>query len=394
MGRQRRSGFGTVAQTKSGRWRARYSIPGTVPQRWVNAGATFATKKDAELWLARQRTELADGVLRPKALASEVTFRQYATRWIDERRNSRGEPLRPATRALYERYLELHAMKTLGEQRVATLTKDQMRAWYRTLSPDHPTNRARVYALVRAILRSAVEDDDLLDANPLVVRGGGQAPAAREKAVATAAQVDELAELMPERLALAIKLGAWCSLRIGEVLELRRGDVTPQAVTVTRAVTFVRGDAVVGAPKTRAGSRTVHVPPHLAGEVRAHLLAHTNQGPAGLLFPLYPGQDRHMHRRSLGGHVTAAVRKSSLPKGFSFHALRHSGLTWAGQAGATVAELQNRAGHTTPTIVARYQHATDERDRAIAVAMSAQAGAHRPATPRRRAGSNPTRGTL
>ena len=135
----------------------------------------------------------------------------------------------------------------------------------------------------------------------------------------------------------------------------------------------MRGDAIVGAPKTRAGSRTVHVPPHLAGEVRTHLLAHTNEGPDGLLFPLHPGQDVHMHRRTLGGYVSHAVGKSTLPHGFSFHALRHSGLTWAGLAGATVAELQNRAGHTTPAIVARYQHATDERDAALAAAMSAQA---------------------
>lgn len=373
MGRTR-SGFGQVAELTSGRWRARYTIPGAVPRRWVNAGITFATKRDAELWLARQRTELADGILRPRALASEVTFRAYTSRWIEERRNSRGEPLRPATRALYERYLELHVMPALGERTVATLTKDEMRAWYRGLSPDHPTNRARVYALVRAILRTAVDEDDLLPANPLVIRGAGQSPPARDKTVATAPQVDELARLMPERLALAIKLGAWCSLRIGEVLELRRRDVTPEAVTISRAVTFARGETFVGAPKTRAGSRTVHVPPHLAGEVRAHLLAHTNAGSDGLLFPLYPGEDRHMHRRTLGGHVSSAVAKSTLPRGFSFHALRHSGLTWAGRAGATVAELQNRAGHATPTIVARYQHATDERDAAIAAAMSAQTG--------------------
>ena len=346
----------------------------------MNAGTTFATKRDAELWLARQRTELADGILRPAALASEVTFRSYADRWIEERRNSRGEPLRPATRVLYERYLALHVLPALGDRTVATLTKAEMREWYRGLDPEHPTNRARVYALVRAILRTAVEEDDLLEVNPLVVRGAGQSPPARDKTVATAAQVDELAALMPERLALAIQLGAWCSLRIGEVLELRRRDVTRDTVTVVRAVTFVRGEAFVGKPKTLAGARTVHIPPHLAGEVRAHLLANTNPGPDGLLFPLYPGEERHMHRRTLGGHVSSAVAKSTLRRGFSFHALRHSGLTWAGRAGATVAELQNRAGHTTPTIVARYQHATDERDAAIAAAMSAQAGRRRPRT--------------
>jgi integrase len=52
--------------------------------------------------------------------------------------------------------------------------------------------------------------------------------------------------------------------------------------------------------------------------------------------------------------------------GMHFHDLRGSGATWAATAGATVRELMDRLGHTTPTMALRYQHATEERDRAIA----------------------------
>jgi hypothetical protein len=52
--------------------------------------------------------------------------------------------------------------------------------------------------------------------------------------------------------------------------------------------------------------------------------------------------------------------------GLHLHDLRGSGARWAATTGATVAELMARLGHRTPTVAMRYQHATVERDRAIA----------------------------
>ena len=52
------------------------------------------------------------------------------------------------------------------------------------------------------------------------------------------------------------------------------------------------------------------------------------------------------------------------------HDLRHSGLTWSAATGATLAELMRRAGHSKPVAAIRYQHATDDRDRALADALS------------------------
>ena len=55
---------------------------------------------------------------------------------------------------------------------------------------------------------------------------------------------------------------------------------------------------------------------------------------------------------------------------YRFHDLRHSALTWAAASGATIAELMHRAGHSTPTAALRYQHATEDRDEAVAWAMA------------------------
>ena len=57
--------------------------------------------------------------------------------------------------------------------------------------------------------------------------------------------------------------------------------------------------------------------------------------------------------------------------GLHFHDLRGSGATWAAHGGATVAGLMARLGHTTPNMAMRYQHATQERDAALAAKLGA-----------------------
>jgi integrase len=52
------------------------------------------------------------------------------------------------------------------------------------------------------------------------------------------------------------------------------------------------------------------------------------------------------------------------------HDLRHTGATLAAVHGATLKELMSRLGHSTPAAAMRYQHAAQDRDRAIADLLS------------------------
>ena len=58
-----------------------------------------------------------------------------------------------------------------------------------------------------------------------------------------------------------------------------------------------------------------------------------------------------------------------------FHDLRHLSATLAAATGATTRELMARMGHSSPRAALIYQHATADRDRAVAVAMSGFAAA-------------------
>jgi integrase len=319
----RRSGFGSITRLPSKRYRARYTVPGTDPQVWVTAPQTFARKDQAELWLARQRAAIEDGLVRPSSAASKVTVREYAENWLASRRSASGDPLRPSTRRVYEHYLNHHVYPALGDVRLPQLTPDALSGWYSRLLPDRPTLRARTYALLRTILTGAVEDG-LLAQNPCRIRGAGRARPATPKTLATPAQVAELAAAMPDRLALFILLGAWCQLRNGEVLELRRRDVTPERVSITRGVTWAGGKPHVGPPKTDAGVRSVSVPPHIAQAVTEHLDLHTSTGADALLFAAAPGGSVNMNPSTYAYFVKNAVRRTSLPPEFRFHWLRHT----------------------------------------------------------------------
>jgi hypothetical protein len=68
--------------------------------------------------------------------------------------------------------------------------------------------------------------------------------------------------------------------------------------------------------------------------------------------------------------VWQRARKTIGRTDLHYHDLRHTGLTWAAASGASIAELMRRGGHAHPAAALRYQHATDNRDHAIAAALS------------------------
>ena len=96
--------------------------------------------------------------------------------------------------------------------------------------------RARTYALLRTILATAVADE-LIDANPCRIRGAGQTQRVHKIRPASVAELDALTAAMPDRLKLAVPLASWCALRVGEILELRRGDIDldQEVIRVRRA---------------------------------------------------------------------------------------------------------------------------------------------------------------
>ena len=82
---------------------------------------------------------------------------------------------------------------------------------------------------------------------------------------------------------------------------------------------------------------------------------------------------RPFHAEAFGRHWRKAVASvKGLPEGVRFHDLRHTGNTLAATTGASTRELMARMGHASPRAALIYQHASADRDRAIADALAAQ----------------------
>jgi integrase len=168
---------------------------------------------------------------------------------------------------------------------------------------------------------------------------------------------------MPPHLRIAVHLAAWCQLRRGEIRGLRRQDIDPVAGTLSVCVTkttAMSGRTVVKEPKTRAGRRTIAIPPHVLNLLTDHLALYVPDSPEACIV------DASNRQLSLAWHKSRATL--GRPE-LRFHDLRHSGLTWSAATGASVAELMRRAGHASQSAALRYQHATDDRDRVLADAL-------------------------
>ena len=247
-----------------------------------------------------------------------------------------------------------------------------MRRWWAQLDGLTPTVNARAYALLKAILNTAVADDEIV-ANPCRIRSATAVPRAREIRPATLDELALIVAALPDNRRAVALLCSWCALRIGEVLELRRKDVDLHhaVVHVDRSVAWVSGRPVVGSPKSAAGRRAVAVPPHVLPSLGHHLDTFVGRRQDALLFPATDGRS-HLQPTVFQTAFRRAREAAGRPD-LRVHDLRHTGATMAAMTGATLAELQQRLGHSSVAAALRYQHAAAGRDRAIAEALSRMA---------------------
>lgn len=357
----KRRSFGRVRKLPSGRYQARYPGPDGIDRPAPN---TFRTKREADDFLAERQAELrAGGWIDPDA--GKVPFGAYAATWVDERHIS------ATTADLYRSLLRNHLVPTFGIVAVADITPASVRAWRtaRLQSGVGMSTVAKAYALLRAVLATAV-DDELIRKNPCRIKGASTAPTP-ERPTATVAEVYAVADAIQPRYRALVLLAAFSGLRWGELLGLRRRDLDLDAGTlrVRRNVAELHnGNRQIKEPKSAAGKRTVAIPSVIKADLLAHLAAWAEPGADGRVFIGAKGATpRRNHFNKLWRN---ACDRAGI-KGLHFHDLRHTGNTLAAATGASTRELMTRMGHSSARAALIYQHATAERERLIGDAVSA-----------------------
>jgi integrase len=324
---------------------------------------TFPRRRDADDWVAAQTAAMrqSDWV---DPQASRVLLATYAAEWLSKRID-----LRPTTRSKYTYILDRHVLPALGSTQLGRLNSAQIREWLLHLREQGPATAASAYRLLSTICHAAVSDR-MIASSPCNIKGAG-AEHASERPVISVAELEAAVPAAPERFRLAILIAAWCQLRRGEVLGLQRADINQlhRSLTVRRTWSLQHdGIGVLGPPKTEAGRRTLAIPQNVMGAIEDHLDRYVGVSADAWLFP---GQNQNpVSPRSID-RAWVLARKSIERDEVRFHDLRHSGLSWVATTGATLADLMKRAGHASPAAAIRYQHATQDREIADALARLA-----------------------
>jgi integrase len=368
--RKGRRRFGWVRKLPSGRFQASYLGPDGQRR---HAPETFERKSDADRWLSVVESEILRGEW-TDPLSGRVPFVKFGEQWIKEHR------LGERTREEYWGLWRNHVAPFLGSIELAEFSTGTIRSWRAALLREGRSEdrAAKAYRLVRAIFNTAV-DDGRIKRNPCRIKGAGEHRSA-ERTIATVRQVYALAERMPDRFRVLVLAAAFTGLRWGELIALRRCDVdlVQRVLYVRRRLAQLgRGGMQAGPPKSAAGVRNVVLPAVLVDELRRHIEHYAGPGVEGLVFR---GEKGAMLRRGNFGRSTkwpTVVAAVGLPTGFHFHDLRHTGNQLAANSGATTRELMHRMGHGSMRAALIYQHATTDRDRNIADALSALVGRER-----------------
>jgi integrase len=358
----KRRRFGRIRRLPSGRFQARYSLG---DGRIRSAPATFTTEAEAERYLSTVETDLARGTwLDPEA--GEIRLHDYAPRWLTER----PVELQPRTAEIYEHLLRRHIYPTFGSTSLGRITSAAVRSWNASLRDAGvgAVTVAKCYRLLKAILATAAEDD-LIPRNPCRLRAAG-VERSPERKPPSLAEIDLIVEVIEPRYRVLVLLGAWSGLRWGELagLSRQRIDQLHGVVHVVEAMVQLKGGKrYIGPTKSAAGRRTVAIPPHVRPEIEAHLATYVVADPTALVFTKSSGVS--LDRNNFHTMWRRATRAAGVPD-YHFHDLRHLAATLAAVSGATTRELMHRMGHSSSRAALIYQHATEDRDLAVAAAMS------------------------
>jgi integrase len=335
-----------VRKAKSGRgWEARYR-----DVRAKERGRTFATKREAEQFLARQSADIQRGeYLDPRH--SRTRFREWADQWF-----ATTVHLKPKTSASYESILNARVLPAFGDMRIAAIDQAEVRRFIAELAEagNKPGTIRNTFNVLRLVFGTAA-GSGAIRVNPCTGVRMPRSPKT-EMLFLTAEDVLTLASAITEQFRTLVTSAAYTGLRAGEIGALRVGRVDLQrgSVEVRESLADVKGKLVFGSTKTYA-HRTVRLPLFLTNEMAVHLDDRPHQ-PDDLVFTGPTGKPLR-HNLFYVRHFKPAAVRAGLPEGLRFHDLRHTCAALLVAQGAHPKAIMERLGHSSIQVTLdRYGH--------------------------------------
>ena len=318
-----------------GQWRVAYRSP-----EGRQRTKTFRTQKEAKQYLARVEVALHNQEWRDPQ-AGRTSFGQWAEMYFAGALHKR-----PTTLARDRDVTRRHYLPTLGKRPIASITPLDVRRLVEQMAGHLAPSTVRTnYGVLRAIMAAAV-DAELITRSPC-----RKIPlpedVRNQPRFLTADELGRLAAAVPVQYRAAIYVAGVCGLRWSEVAGLRVGriDFLRRTLTVAETVAEVSGQLMWMPTKTKAGHRTLPVPPFLITMLSEHLARTGRRDPSDLVFAAPDGgplRATNWRRRVWWPALQAAGLE-----GLTFHGLRHTAAGFMIALGAHPRVLQQRLGHAS-----------------------------------------------
>src|SRR5215469_1899155 len=333
----------SIAKRASGRWMARIRVDGREYTR------TFDRKIDAQRWADGEKAKLAMGTWTDPKTA-QTTVADWCDDWLRRYRTRRPNTVRTARTHVARIKAEF------GRYRLAAVRPSMVDDWMARLADEGRARsyRNQLHRRLSQIMNDAVHDG-IIPRSPCSRRtspGEGKTRAY----VATTRQVWRLHDAFPDHLKVAILLGAFAGLRVGEACGLRPEDVDFAAEMIRPRVQYPAEPL-----KTEISQTAVPAPREVMDVIAEHMLQYPGERVLGVSPYVI---DYNMRR--------ARPKVPGLPEGFRFHDLRHYFASALIHSGVAITTVQARVRHeSVKTTLDVYGHLWHDQDDASRDAMRA-----------------------
>lgn len=320
------------------------------------------------------------------------SFGQFAEAYLA------GLRVKPTTLAGYRRYFRVHIQPALGSMKLSSITRNDLDRLYRAMEssgrrdayglgkPSSPASVRHVHALIKQILKSAV-DDGLIMRNPADRANPPSASQARAPEIKTWDASESIRFLNRARtngdyLYLAWQLLLGSGMRRGELVALRWQDVdlANGQIAIRRSYYYIKqmGEAPLkgfGSPKN-GRTRVVDIDPRLVAELRAHKDQATAARVAisgdSLVLPNRKGEPLNPERLTQQFRARVLAARDDHPDLtlITLHGLRHTHATLLLSGGIHPKVVQERLGHSNIMITLNtYSHVLPTLQRGAATTI-------------------------
>ena len=210
-----------------------------------------------------------------------------------------------------------------------------------------------------------------LPANPMLVAGkvGAKKPS-REMSFWTTEEFDAFIEALADKPESyhAFKILYWCGIREGELLALRPMDFDFERglLKVRHSYSRIKGEDVMGTPKTRKSIRDVLMPDFLRDEMEDYLSTLHDLNPGDRIFK--------MTKYKLTAEMKRGCTASGV-KRIRIHDLRHSHVSLLINLGFSANAIADRMGHESAEITENYSHLFPSTQQSLVDALN-EVGGH------------------